>query len=72
MVKVVAQVIGVIGVMQMLTQALDSRDASQLEALSRKVDDWLMIEDERAIILALIASTEVAIEDLQMYHGDDE
>lgn len=72
MTKVVAQVHTVVDVMQMLTVALDNKDASQLEALSRKVNDWLMDSSEQQIILALIASTEVAIEDLQMYHGDDE
>lgn len=61
---VLSQVHTVIDVMQMLTQALEEKDTSQLEALARKVSDWIMLDSEKQVILDLIVATEYAIEDM--------
>ena len=64
MAKVVAQVNSVIGVMQLLKEALDNKDESQLEALTRKVNDWIMLDNEKEVILDLIVSVGFAIDEL--------
>lgn len=63
MAKVVSQVHTVIDVLAVLSEALDNKNPDQLEALTRKVNDWIMLDSEKAVILEHITSVEATIED---------